>query len=548
MKNKIILGGIFLCICISCQKIDFKESCDAYFKYNLKGNVKEIKESSGYWNSKFKWYESLKTFCFNNSGNLKEKLHASKIDTLEYNYFNYDKNGCLISEIEFIKSYLYDDEDITEKKYSLINDTLTVVKVNFKRTDLTTKNADTTHYEGKICYDTVGNKILELYPNIFHTEINRTTYKYDSLNRLIEEKKMSEYTHENEKYISLEGAYIYHYDNRGRVIEKIHYNGMKWGTDLMDRPYEVYKVEYGKLIKQNNAYPLAIEYEDYRYNEHGDIIEKHYRIEGDQQCEEEFYKIYHEDLTTLETITTYQYEYDEFNNWVFRLTYENGNLKNIDKRVIAYYGGKKTKATESFIQEAEIIQQKRDEQQRQLAENQPIQLVKVMEHGFEAFKFRFWGTTYNSVGYKLKCKLKNISRRTFVKAEFVNKQINFWGDAMRNPYITIELNNTMRLSCVNFGGSFDNWKKTREIRIPEINFDSPWRPSKQKEIALYFQPDVTRGFYWGIEGYGELLQRVHFKYIPTECTLNIPIYLEDATGYKKQINICLDIIDDYKEL
>ena len=181
--------------------------------------------------------------------------------------------------------------------------------------------------------------------------------------------------------------------------------------------------------------------------------------------------------------------------------------------------------------------------------NQPIQLSEPIEHRFESFEFGrpFSGYVYKTAGYVLKGKFTNISSKTFVTAEFTDRNVTFWADAMHNPYVEIKLNNIMRLSCVNFGSAFGNWNKIWKIGIPEVDFKSPWRPSEEKTVTLYFQPDITCGYYLGVDDYGKMLERVHFQYEPTECTLIIPIYLEDAQGYKLQEYLRFDILEDYKE-
>jgi hypothetical protein len=185
-------------------------------------------------------------------------------------------------------------------------------------------------------------------------------------------------------------------------------------------------------------------------------------------------------------------------------------------------------------------------EQQKLALEQPLQFLNATDFGFEEFSFSLFGNKHKTVGYRLKGKLINMSDKTFVNVEFVDKNDSFWANAKRNPYVEINLNKTFRLSCVDFGPSFDNWAKIEDIDLPTISYESPWKPNYIEIFEMYFQPDVTSGYYIGVNDYGECLQPVHFNYEPNSCILKIPIYVEDSKEYKKQMFITIDIMDDYK--
>lgn len=197
----------------------------------------------------------------------------------------------------------------------------------------------------------------------------------------------------------------------------------------------------------------------------------------------------------------------------------------------------------TYLQILDVIKSR-----QRLALEQPLQLSNATDMGFEEFSFKLSGYEKNTVGYRLTGSFVNISDKTFVKVEFVDvSQESFFAEAKRNPYIEIDLNNAFRLSCVDFGRRFDNWVKTENISLPSASFENPWRPNEMRNFEMYFQPDVTGGYYYGSYDYGECIQPVHFNYEPNSCLLMIPIYVEDAKGYKKQMFLSFDIMKDFKD-
>lgn len=196
----------------------------------------------------------------------------------------------------------------------------------------------------------------------------------------------------------------------------------------------------------------------------------------------------------------------------------------------------------SEIQKEREIQLER----QRLALEQPLQLLNASDAGFEEFSFKFFGNEKKTIGYRLKGSLINNSDKTFVEVKFEDSDDSFWADAKRNPHVEINLNNTFRLSCVDFGPRFDNWTKIGNIVLPSASYENPWKPNEIKSFEMYFQPDVTCGYYIGVNDYGECLQLVHFNYEPNSCLLKIPIYVEDANGYKKQLFLSFDILNDFK--
>jgi hypothetical protein len=188
------------------------------------------------------------------------------------------------------------------------------------------------------------------------------------------------------------------------------------------------------------------------------------------------------------------------------------------------------------------IQKKKEEEleAQRLIEQQPVQLLHATDSGFEEFNFSLFGKKHKTVGYIIKGKFINKSDKTFVNVEFVDKNLS-WYDVQRNPYVEINLNKAFRISCVDYGPSYGNWKKIKNIHLPTTSYESPWRANEIQSFEFYFQPDVTSG-----NDNGKGLQPVHFNYEPNSCLLIIPIYLEDSKGYKKQTYLSFDIMDDYK--
>lgn len=194
------------------------------------------------------------------------------------------------------------------------------------------------------------------------------------------------------------------------------------------------------------------------------------------------------------------------------------------------------------------IQKEREVQleRQRLVFEQPLQLLNATDFGFEEFSFKLFGHETETVGFRLKGSLINNSDKTYVNVEFVDNDNSFWANAKRNPYIEICLNDTFRLACVDFGLSFGNWAKIKDIDLPKTSYETPWRPNEIKSIQMYFQPDVTCGYYIGVNDYGKCLQPVHFNYDPNSCLLKIPIYLEDAKGYRKQMFLSFDIMNNFR--
>lgn len=122
-----------------------------------------------------------------------------------------------------------------------------------------------------------------------------------------------------------ETEYIAEYDEQGRIVgEEDYYNG----EPITDSSYEYFpdggwkKIHYGTGGNTENTYDaqgkllLSISYESYRaeytYNEQGDVI----------RMKESYDPAYYDG----EQLYTYEYEYDEKDNWVKKTVCRNGEL------------------------------------------------------------------------------------------------------------------------------------------------------------------------------------------------------------------------------
>ncbi|MFQ8804370.1 MAG: hypothetical protein ACLR8Y_03650 [Alistipes indistinctus] len=321
-------------------------------------------------------------------------------------------------------------------------------------------------------------------------------------------------------------------DGTGRLRESYTWGGYEdesggW-ADAGMRPFGKEKPKWSDFAPRD-----TIVYR--QYNAHNDV--------EDKNIIRNFNSVDHDrDRISVDAKISYQYEYDQQGNWVCRAKYVNDRLYSINKRHIKYYGGEMSKPTQEFIDD--ILAQ--NEKQKRLAEERPLQFLEITQHRFEPLTFQLLGSTYKSVGYHLKGEMVNVSDRTFVVLHLRDHEIDWWYDARRSPHIEVLMNDTMRISCVQFDHRFDNWHKMDNVQIPQINFSSPWKPGEIKEIDLYFQPNVSGGYYIGDDSWGSLLQPIHFNYEPASCVLHIPVYVEDPQGYKQQFYLSFDILDDYK--
>ena len=151
-------------------------------------------------------------------------------------------------------------------------------------------------------YDEEGNLtgVLKSDEEHFPKEVNI----YDASGELIEKSK---YTYNDEKLLVEEQTY----DEKGTLIRKeVH----EYISDLLSR----------KTISERKVY----------YSSYGDMyeIEKSYKYNDNKDVTEQ-------EVTKRGNVTTYtfEYEYDDKNNWIKRIQYRNNKPKAIVEREIVYY-------------------------------------------------------------------------------------------------------------------------------------------------------------------------------------------------------------------
>lgn len=485
MKKIRLLWIGLLCMCISCQRVEKK--CDAHSsEYNLRGEVKKVETVRVEY-----LRQDTAITCFNSDGNLELEVNRYGHSTS----YTYDQNNRLVS----VYTSSLGEGKCTINDMGMLPDYITMgdtINVGMKIEFFSQNDNGENYVSHTILYDKNRNRVFEGGPYIEGVCV----YKYDSLNRLV----------------SVEEDYE--------------------GVDITERT---------------------------RWNEYGDVLMES-KVSGYRNGDNEFVRT-----------DEYEYEYDKFNNWVGRLVcYDkkerlhfssverNGRYYSLstdkpvvlryvyyEKRIITYNNGETTQVSENFIKNAEIkyqeseknrnaylerleketieileqrIKKEQEEELRRLIERQPIQLIETIRHGFNM-------NNDGGIFYILKGKFKNISQKTFVAADIYKKGARW--DEIGNAHILIELNNKLYLEDKN---GYD---------VLDVGFESPWRPSEEKVISLHFKNRYSTYVVAAATGN---LWSAHFQYEPTECTLIIPIYLEDAQGYKLQEYLRFNILEDYK--
>lgn len=141
----------------------------------------------------------------------------------------------------------------------------------------------------------------------------RHTYKYDGLNRMIEER---EYASDlSEQCTLLKNTY----DNEGNVIHIEQYD------------------ERGKLVYEGKFDSHGNHLSDISYNADGSIREKvtaQYKYDAYDNEIEEILKLA-ERMSAIHSV--YNYDYDMTGNWVKKTVYEDGEPVRIAEREISYY-------------------------------------------------------------------------------------------------------------------------------------------------------------------------------------------------------------------
>ena len=158
-------------------------------------------------------------------------------------------------------------------------------------------------------YDEIGNKTEEEYSGFVN---QKRTFKYNDKGYLVEENIYEYERKSNWKT-------IYTYDKKGNQIEQNHYrpNGQLNKNIACKYDDKGNQIE----LKQHNPSGKLLNKSTFKYDERNNRTEEiHYNPDG-----------------TIYSSNTYKYEYDDQNNWIIQVSYE--NVKPIIKveREIEYY-------------------------------------------------------------------------------------------------------------------------------------------------------------------------------------------------------------------
>lgn len=181
----------------------------------------------------------------------------------------------------------------------------------------------------------------------------------------------------------------------------------------------------------------------------------------------------------------------------------------------------------------QLEQEKLREEQERLREEQP--LYPDLDSLFGHFKKNPFYK--DDVAFTIRGVLTNITDKTFVMVKFFENDADSnveW--IKRKPHVEIKLNDIFRLS------SPYTDKKIIKSVFPTASYEKPWKPNETRKFIIHLLNRAP-----GFNNREQILKPVHFNYDPIYCRLKIPIYLEDANGYKKQMFLKYDIKDLYQD-
>lgn len=279
MKLKIVhLIFVFL---LFFTNIECKEKSDLQ-NWNYKGNVKssrlifyEIEEEENENLEEMKeWFDEVE-YTFNEQGNI-----------LKFNRFNSDGslNGKSITIYDSLNIKI--ESKFFNSKGELTNQNSFRYDMNGNLTNLITYNPDgSISFQKKFSYDDFGNNIEDI---VFRETYGKSKYEYK-------------------------------YDTLGNVIESIWFDSK---GELVSKTILEYDSN-GNIISRKNFY-FSLELNEkiiYEFDSYGNRIkEEVFSPKG-----------------KLRLFKSYDYEYDEFNNWVIEKEYIKDKLRNIIERRITYY-------------------------------------------------------------------------------------------------------------------------------------------------------------------------------------------------------------------
>lgn len=226
---------------------------------------------------------------------------------------------------------------IEEKTFYGIEKSGKIIEKEIESYSITLFNEDgnALNYIQKSKNSTINEENIER--NDFNTNFLKYSYKYNSLNQIVEEnsynsnnnliqKSIYEYNSEGKisecREYNIDGVLTssIKYDIEGNIIETNNYN-----RDGKQNTRKLYKYDFEKNIVEKNTYDSERNFkqkEIYKYNSKGNEIE---------------YNSFNlEEMFDWKCITS-EYEYDQRNNWIKRIVNEGDNYK-VTTRKIVYYG------------------------------------------------------------------------------------------------------------------------------------------------------------------------------------------------------------------
>ncbi len=524
-------------------EVAFHEQCDARQKYGLKGPVKSLiftvesykSDKSSLLYQMDKIYDLPNTICeFDRNGNISSVI--SPYNTTKY-YFNkqhrltktktktcyedksyedkrvYDREGLLIHrELQVGSGEWYPEHKQTiDIKYISECDTLIEYTYKDKRVDMEGNTIDDTTSPVVIRYSTDGNPISISSPgaDVNDADVNgifdmRRYMNWDTFSSLAYFDYDTEGRITSKRFYNRKNEVVYQrtyqYDANGRLTVSAEIGGYRDGSGEWENAGRM----NGSKIKYYSFAPITIL--SYSYDNDQDPTARSVEIVFDYNSAEHDWK-----RTKEVGNVTYAHEYDKYGNWITRLIYIDQSLCRIEKREITYYGGDSSRYSEEYVKQARDIadkQRQQEEERRRKIEEQPIEI--------EFTKAAFHLDSYDRVTFTFAAKLRNISDKTFISADFDEEYVgnNLFGEYTSKrlgTYITMDFNKQYILRHEYFSKS-----------IPYVSFDTPWEPKGTKifELNLTDYDDldcVTKGF---------------MKYTPQSCILHMLIIVEEPNGRK----------------
>lgn len=265
-----------------------------------------------------------------NSTGQVEVDRSSSVDGFAYNdnSISYDYEGKITDEVSVknrvrIMKYKYDSNSRIVSEIETVDP----------------KEDNPAVYGKNYIYDQ-NNRLIQRndYSNKGHS--GSEVYEYDSTGRIIRENHLS-------SIMKLERYLLYNYDQIGNRVERIRYN-----SDGIYQSRTLYKYDtIGNLIEDHRVLELVLgtyfdedgEHEEYQSNYNVNRTTYKYDslrnlIEMTEYVEQ---IISESDNSIVKTVSqrdsTFTYQLDKFNNWISRISFEDGRPKYFAERVIEYY-------------------------------------------------------------------------------------------------------------------------------------------------------------------------------------------------------------------